>query len=69
MLYSKQDVEAGTKLIEELFNTWATDNADNQMDLDDDDGQAQLQSLRSCFEKYLPQLDANPWCKNMIEEL
>jgi len=69
MLYSKADVEEGTKLMEEALIAFAAEPIEDQMELDDDDGQAQLQSLKNCLEKYLPRFEANPWCKHILEEL
>jgi DNA mismatch repair protein MSH2 len=69
MLYSKADLEAGTKLMEEMFKAMAAEPTGDQMELDDDDGEAQLQSIKSCFEKYIPQLEGNPWCRNILESL
>jgi hypothetical protein len=68
MLYSKTDLEAGTKLMEEVFKAIAAESED-QMELDDDDGEALLQNIRNGLEKYLPQLESNPWCKNTLEAL
>lgn len=69
MLYTKEDIETGSKLIEEFFRTYVSDDADDQMDVDDADEDVQLEHLRTCFEKFRPQLENNPWCKTVFAEL
>lgn len=68
MLYSKEDVEEGTKIMEEFFKAFAAENGTDQMDIDEDP-ESQLQSLRICFEKFRPRLEGNAWCKSVLEEL
>lgn len=70
MLYTKDEMEAGTKIIQEFFKAFVGEERDDRMDIDDDDdGEMDLQQLRSCFDKFRPQLEANPWCKSVLAEL
>ncbi|KAG8802715.1 MutS-like protein [Serendipita sp. 398] len=68
MLYSKQDIEEGTKITQELFQAIASHSAD-QMDVDDQDPEVLLQHVRKCFEQYSSRLESNPWCKSILDEL
>ncbi|KAG8814258.1 MutS-like protein [Serendipita sp. 400] len=68
MLYSKQDIEEGTKITQELFQAIASHSAD-QMDVDDRDPEVLLQHVRKCFEQYSSRLESNPWCKSILDEL
>jgi DNA mismatch repair protein MSH2 len=68
MLYSKEDVEDGTKIMEEFFKAFAAEKGADHMDVDEDP-ESQLQALRRCFEKFRPRLEGNPWCKSVLEEL
>ncbi|KIP09722.1 hypothetical protein PHLGIDRAFT_300246 [Phlebiopsis gigantea 11061_1 CR5-6] len=70
-------VEEGTKLVEQLLNTWAgrtsvQDGEDVVMfdDADDSgDPGAQLAELKKCFEQFQPQLEDNAWVKQVLSTL
>jgi len=69
MLYTKEEIEAGTRLVEEFFRAYAAEDGEDRMDIDDVDEDAQLEHLRRCFERFRPQLESNPWCKTILAEL
>jgi DNA mismatch repair protein MSH2 len=64
MLYTKEEIEAGTRLMEEFFRAYAAEDGEDRMD-----GDAQLEHLRHCLERFRPQLESNPWCKTILAEL
>ena len=68
-------IEEGTRLVEELLKTWASqqscaDGEDIVMSNGaDDDPEAQLQQLRHCFDQFRPELEQNLWVRRVLASL
>lgn len=70
-------IEEGTKLVEEILKDWSSqlshqDGEDVVMedgDVDENDPETELQALRSCFGKYQPRIESNPWVQHLIASL
>ena len=72
---SEEVVEEGTKIVEELLQTWAANSA--QVDGEDivmadgdvPDAATQLAELKRCFEQFRPKLETNPWVQSVLTSL
>lgn len=69
MMFSKADIDEGTKIVEEFFRDFANESGGDSMEVDDEDPEAQLQALRECFARHREKLEGNPWCKSILDEL
>ncbi|KAF8327747.1 putative DNA mismatch repair protein MSH2 [Cantharellus anzutake] len=74
--YSRQEMEEGAKLVEEVFRTWTAQKSGQTGEdvvmseaIEGDENAAQLQQLRAIFDQYRPRIEANPWCREIIESL
>ncbi|KAG8922287.1 MutS-like protein [Tulasnella sp. 418] len=79
--HSSEEIEEGTKIIQEVLRTWAERSghkADADGDVDMDGGekvddaavaQRELEVLRRCFEEFKDQVEGNAWCRTMLETL
>jgi DNA mismatch repair protein MSH2 len=78
--FSKTEMEEGAKLVEEVLRSWSStvNNAVTAPEGDEDevmgDGSAdddarELQRLKACFERFRPQIEANPWCQEILASL
>ncbi|OBZ78347.1 DNA mismatch repair protein msh-2 [Grifola frondosa] len=67
-------IEEGTKIVEELLRTWASntsghDGEDVVMMDDDASPDAQLEELRRCVEQFRPRIEGNPWVQRVLASL
>jgi len=74
--YSRQEMEEGAKLVEDVFRAWTTQNRNaGTEDIimsesnEDDEAARQLEQLKVIFQQYRPQIEANPWCRDIIDSL
>ena len=78
--FSKTEMEEGAKLVEEVLRSWSStaNNAVTATDGDEDvvmgeasvgDDVRELQRLKACFERFKPQIEANPWCQEILASL
>ena len=71
-------MEDGAKLVEAFMESWmkgsrsSTDGEDVVMEDANAVGAndaAELKHLQECYEKYRPRLEANPWCREVMQSL
>jgi hypothetical protein len=71
-------IEEGSKLIEQMLQTWVSqtttathDGEDAVMSEDQDElsPEAQLAALQKCVEQFRPQLERNMWAQKVLESL
>jgi len=76
--YSRQEMEEGAKLVEDVFRAWTVQNHGTRVEAaedvlmsetNEDEAVTQLEQLQIIFNKYRPQIEANPWCREIIESL
>lgn len=69
----KEVAEEGMQIIEDMLRTWTSCTAASQdaMDVDGEDDEldveAELASLRSCFEEFRPKTEGNKWVQTMLQ--
>lgn len=74
MLYTAEDMDTGSKTVEEFLLAYAKSlgedvpmrDADGN---DDADIEEQIAKLRACYEEFKPRIENNPWCKTVLTEL
>ncbi|KZT28144.1 DNA mismatch repair protein [Neolentinus lepideus HHB14362 ss-1] len=72
--FSKEDTDAGIKIVEDLMRTWASRIPD---ELDGEDAvmsdnplpELQLEELKRCVQEFQPQIQANPWVQHLLATL
>ncbi|TFK49468.1 DNA mismatch repair protein [Heliocybe sulcata] len=72
--FSKEDTDAGIKIVEDLMRTWASRVPD---ELDGEDvvmsdsplPELQLAELKKCVQEFQPQIQANPWVQHLLATL
>jgi DNA mismatch repair protein MSH2 len=74
MLYTAEDMDTGSKTVEEFLLAYAKSlNDDVSMrdadGNDDADAEEQIAKLRACYEQFKPRIENNPWCKTVLAEL
>lgn len=71
-------MEEGARLVEEFLDSWTkaagttTDGEDVVMGDPDavvGNDALELNRLRECYEKYQSRLEANPWCREVMQSL
>lgn len=79
--FSKTEMDEGAVLVEEFLKAWAAGGgASSSQDGDDvvmQDGSAgsdsveekQLKHLQDCYARFRPKLEANPWCREVLQAL
>ena len=69
----KEVAEEGMQIVEDMLRTWTSRTAASQdsMDIDEEAGkfdvEAELASLRSCFEEFKPKAEGNKWVQAMLQ--
>ena len=75
MLYTAEDMDTGSKAVEEFLLAYAkslgedvpmrdADGNDDAADVED-----QIAKLRACYEEFKPRIENNSWCKTVLAEL
>jgi len=71
--YSRQEMEEGAKLVEDVFRAWTTQNRGEDIIMsetnEDDEVATRLEHLKVIFQQYQPQIEANSWCRDIIYSL
>ncbi len=72
--FSQDITEEGSKVIEDLLRSWATqtsqDDEDVDMDMGDDNkAEEELLALRRCAEQYKDRIESNPWIQSLLTTL
>ncbi|OCH93883.1 hypothetical protein OBBRIDRAFT_723791, partial [Obba rivulosa] len=67
-------VEEGTKIVEELLRTWAsqtpgTDGEDVVMGDEELSPEAQLEELKRCVEQFRPRIEGNAWVQTVLASM
>lgn len=71
----KREIEEGTRLVSEMLWAWMEaeksrkSSTEERMDVDDDPTvqlEAKLASLKHSFQSFLPQLEQNPWVRDVL---
>jgi hypothetical protein len=70
---SKEEMEEGTKLVEQMLQKWiqaeqTRESSSDQMDHDDMslNLESKLNSLKESFQSFLPQLEQNAWVREIL---
>jgi len=73
--FSKVEMEEGAKLVEEFMKSWMKGTTDGEDVVMEDanalgaNDAAEMKHLQECFEKYRPRLEANLWCREVMQSL
>lgn len=67
-------VEEGTRIVEELLRTWASqisqrDGDDIVMEDSEDSAATELEKLKRCVEQFRPQIEGNAWVQHLLASL
>lgn len=68
---SAEATEEGVKIVEDFLRSWTTptDGEDVVMDLEEISPELQLAQLKAHVDKYLPQIESNPWLQALLTTL
>jgi DNA mismatch repair protein MSH2 len=74
MLYTTEDMDTGSKAVEEFLLAYAKSLGEDvpmrDADSNDDvDIEEQIAKLRAFYEEFKPRIETNPWCKTILAEL
>ena len=74
MLYTAEDMDTGSKTVEEFLLAYAKSLGEDvpMRDADDNDDAdvgEQIAKLRACYEEFKARIESNPWCKTVLAEL
>lgn len=72
MLYTKEDMEEGAKILQEFFAAFGASSStpEDAMEVDGEDSvEEQLKHLKTSYEAFRPRIEANPWCQTILNEL
>jgi len=80
--YTREEMETGAALVEEILRTWAAESAPTSEQVGEDTVMAEVDSapagatkaeelavLKRVFARYKDRIDGNAWCREVLESL
>ena len=59
--------DEGIKIVEEFLRSWAASNDGEDIVMDEElSSEEQLEQLKAHVDRFLPQIESNPWLKSLL---